>query len=161
MQTKTQLSTYVQDAPGVLSGLCSLLAENGVNIEAMSIQNSKDAVKKIFEAREKTGRRIAPAQNYASIMSDAADYSTIRLIVDQPDKAARILAEADYAFDSETVLVVALEDKPGVMGRIAERLAAAGVNINYIYGSVPANGGTSLFVFHVPEAAAAGKLLNQ
>jgi len=161
LETKTQLSTYVQDAPGVLSALCGLLADHGVNIEAMSIQNSRDAVKNIFDAREKTGRRIAAAQNYASIMSDAADYSTIRLIVDQPDQAAQVLAEADYAFDAETVLVMALEDKPGVMGRVAERLAAAGVNINYIYGSVPANGGTSLFVFHVPDAAAASRLLNQ
>jgi hypothetical protein len=161
LQTKIQLSTYVADAPGVLSGLCALLADNGINIEAMSIQSSRDAVRRIFEAREKTGRRIAPAQNYASIMNDAANYSTIRLVVDQPDRAEALLREADYDFDLSPVLVVDMENKPGIMGLTADKLAAAGLNIDYVYGSVPAQDGTSLFVFHVPDVEAAQKLLEK
>jgi hypothetical protein len=160
LQTKIQFSTYVANAPGVLSGLCTLLAENGVNIEAMSIQSSRDAVRRIFEAREKTGRRIAAAQNYASIMNDAADYSTIRLVVDAPERAETVLKEADYDFDQSSVLVVDMENKPGVMAQTADRLAAAGVNINYVYGSVPARDGTSLFVFHVPDVETAQRLLD-
>ena len=162
MIQKTQLSTYVENAPGVLAGLCGVLADNDINIEAMSIQNARDYVLEMFKARERTGRRIAPAQNYASIMQDAADYSVIRMIVDDEERARELLDAAEYVFDASAVLVIPLENRPGTLGRIAAGLAEAEINIDYVYGSVTKRSEESLFIIHVADVEAALlKLQNQ
>ena len=59
METKTQLSVILTNAPGELAKLCDVLKGENVNILAMSIQNAKDSVKELYNMREKTGRRIA------------------------------------------------------------------------------------------------------
>ncbi|MGH9804153.1 MAG: ACT domain-containing protein [Candidatus Acidiferrales bacterium] len=82
----------------------------------------------------------------------------IRLLVSNPAGARRALAKAGFRSRLENVVVVTLGDRPGTLGRAARKLAKAGVNINYAYGSVPRGGKRAAIVFGVANPARAARL---
>jgi|SRR5579864_5753336 len=57
----------------------------------------------------------------------------IRLVVDRPAAAKRALAERGWTAIEDEVLQVTLADSPGALGRVAQKLGRAGININYVY----------------------------
>lgn len=152
MERRTQLSVILTNAPGELAKMCDVLRDANINILAMSIQNAKDSVKELFNMREKTGRRIALAESYRSILKDSSDYSLIRILVDKPDEAIKVLTGANHLFHTDQVLVFKLPHKPGMLGRVAKRFGEAGVNIDYIYGSAREDHSEAMFIVHVAES---------
>jgi hypothetical protein len=152
MERKTQLSVILMNAPGELSKLCDVLRAANVNILAMSIQNAKDSVKELYNMREKTGRRIALAESYRGILKDSSDYSLIRLYVDKPIAAEKVLLDANHLVDTEPILVFRLVNQPGMLGRVAKRFAEARVNIDYIYGSAMEEEKEAIFLVHIAES---------
>ena len=152
MEKKIQLSVILSNTPGELAKLCDILKGASVNVLAMSIQNAKDSVKELYKIREKTGRRIALAESYRGILKDSSDYSLVRLYVDRPLEAEKILLKANHLLDKESILVFGLENRPGVLGQVAKRFGEAGVNIDYIYGSAMEDAKESIFVVHIPES---------
>src|SRR5713226_10218540 len=72
--------------------------------------------------------------NIVAFMATVADnQGIIRMIVDNRAAARRVFAEHRWETTEEEVLEVALEDKPGSLGRIAHKLREASVNIDYAY----------------------------
>lgn len=57
----------------------------------------------------------------------------IRVVVDKPAAAKKAMAAHGWETTEEDVLEVALTDSPGSLGRIAQKLGKAGVNIRYAY----------------------------
>jgi hypothetical protein len=151
MEKKTQISVILTNAPGELGKLCDVLKGANVNILAMSIQNAKDSVKELYNMREKTGRRIALAESYRGILKDSADYSLIRLYVDKPKEAEKVLLDANHLVDTEPILVFRLVNQPGMLGRVAKRFGEAKVNIDYIYGSAMEEEKEAIFLVHIAE----------
>ncbi len=66
------------------------------------------------------------------------------------DKTLDLLKEHDYIFDSTQVIAIELENKPGILAKITDKLGEENININYIYGSVSSADAKCLFVF-APE----------
>lgn len=157
----TQLSAFVKNNPGELWRLCDVIRKVGINILAMSIQNAKDYVMELFRAREKTGRRIAPAANYASILKDSEEYSVIRLVVDQPEKAKKAMADENYIFDLSPVLLITLDNRPGTLGELAGRFARANINIDYVYGSAKEKDEKAVFIVHIEDIEEGMRLLKE
>jgi hypothetical protein len=91
-------------------------------------------------------------------VSDASDVSIIRLIVSNPKSAQKALREAGLCFVAQDVLIVELEDKPGALEDIAFRLAEAGINVQYIYGTT-ADAGKARLVLRVSEVDRAKQVL--
>jgi hypothetical protein len=58
---------------------------------------------------------------------------SIRVVVDKPAAAKKVAAAHGWETLEEDVLEVALTDSPGSLGRIAQKLGKAGVNIRYAY----------------------------
>ncbi len=58
---------------------------------------------------------------------------SIRVVVDKPAAAKKVMAAHGWETIEEDVLEVALTDSPGSLGRIAQKLGKAGVNIRYAY----------------------------
>ncbi len=152
MENKIQLSVILKNTPGELSKLCDILKEANINILGMSIQNAKDSVKELYKMREKTGRRIALAESYRGILKDSSDYSLIRLLVDQPIEAEKVLLKTNHLLDKEPILVFRLVNQPGILGKVAKRFGETNINIDYIYGSAMENAKESIFIVHVAEA---------
>ena len=67
----------------------------------------------------------------------------IRLIVSDPAKAKKALADAKIRSGEEPALLLTLEDRPGAVAQVAQRLAAARINIKCAYATTPAGAGGS------------------
>jgi len=68
------------------------------------------------------------------------DRGAIRMVVDKPAAAKKALASRGWETTEEEVLEVTLPHNPGSLGRVAQKLGDAGVNIKYAY---PGAGGSA------------------
>ena len=66
-----------------------------------------------------------------------SDHGVVRMICDRPLKALDLLEEAGMIALQHEVLELSRENRPGVLLEVAEALCAAGVNIQYAYGTTP------------------------
>jgi hypothetical protein len=155
---RTEISLFLKNVPGELGKLASLFSDNGINIDALTIQDATDYVKDLFQARGKTLKRIAPAASYNSIRKDSAEFALIRLLADDTDKAIDLLAKNDYIFDINPVIAVELENRPGTLAEISNKFGEEGININYVYGSVSSPEAKCLFVFCPEDIDLASKI---
>lgn len=144
---RTEISLFLKNVPGELGRLASLFSDNGINIDALTIQDASGYVKDLFQARGKTLKRIASAASYNSIRKDSAEFALIRLLADDTDKAIDMLSKNEYVYDINPVIAIELENKPGTLAEISNKFGEEGININYVYGSVSSPDSKCLFVF--------------
>ena len=86
---RTEIQLFLENVPGELGRLADMLAREGINIDALTIQDASAYVKELFRARGKSLKRIAPAASYGSMQKDSADFALIRLLVNDTDRARR------------------------------------------------------------------------
>ena len=65
--------------------------------------------------------------------TEAAEYGIVRLIVDDPERARRLLHDAGFTTHFSHVICVRVPDLPGGLAQVLDQLAAAGVSIDYLY----------------------------
>ena len=65
--------------------------------------------------------------------SDTVDHTVVRMVVSDPTKALMLLGEAGVLALETEVLMIETASEPGVLTKIAERLAEAEINIEYAY----------------------------
>ena len=70
---------------------------------------------------------------HALATSDTVDHSVVRMVVSDPTKALMLLGEAGVLALETEVLMIETASEPGVLAKIAERLAEAEINIEYAY----------------------------
>jgi hypothetical protein len=155
---RTEIQLFLENVPGELGKLASLLADEGINIDAMTIQDASAYVKELFKARGKSLKRIAPAASYGSMQKDSADFALIRLLVTGTDKAMDLLSKAGYIFDIMPVIALEIENKPGTLAQMAKKFGEEGINISYVYGSATSGDKRSLFVFSPEDIDAAARI---
>lgn len=61
------------------------------------------------------------------------DRGSIRVVVDKAASAKKVMAAHGWDTTEEDVLEVTLANSPGSLGKIAQKLGKAGVNIRYAY----------------------------
>lgn len=144
---RPQISLFLRNVPGELGKLASLFSANGINIDALTIQDASEYVKDLFQARGKALKRIASAASYNSIRKDSAEFALIRLLADDTDKAVDLLAKNEYVYDINPVIAIELENRPGTLAEISNKFGEEGININYVYGSVSSRDSKCLFIF--------------
>ncbi|MBU0533574.1 MAG: ACT domain-containing protein [Candidatus Omnitrophica bacterium] len=91
---------------------------------------------------------------------DTADTGAVRLVVDNVAKASAALRKLGLLIHIRDVLIVSCSNKPGVLATVAGKLAKAGINIDYAYGSAQKKGKEAMCVFSVPDPKKAGKILS-
>ena len=57
----------------------------------------------------------------------------VRLVVDAPAAARKVLKAHGWSVTEDEVVEVTTADKPGALGAVADRLGARGINIQYAY----------------------------
>jgi hypothetical protein len=70
---------------------------------------------------------------HALATSDTVDHTVVRMVVSEPTKALMLLGEAGVLALETEVLTIETTSQPGVLGKIAECVAEAKVNIEYAY----------------------------
>ena len=96
---RTEIALFLKNVPGELGRLATLLSDEGINIDALTIQDASEYVQRVFKARGKSLKRIAPAASYGSMQKDSADFALIRLLVEDTDHAINLLSKQEYVFD--------------------------------------------------------------
>ena len=126
-----EFTIRLEDRPGTLGKLCHTLAEQNVNILAY--------------------QQFAHEKGHGSV----------RLVVDNPEKARTTLNQQRADFSEAEVARVTLTNRPGELARVASRLGDEGININYGYSGADPGTSASFVIFGVAEAGKALKVLEQ
>ncbi|HET9417877.1 MAG TPA: ACT domain-containing protein [Chthoniobacterales bacterium] len=95
---------------------------------AVFLANRPGALTRVCAALAQAGINV-----HALTTSDTVDHSVVRMVVSDPTKALMLLGEAGALALEADVLMIEGENQPGVLERIAARLAEARVNIEYLY----------------------------
>jgi len=92
---------------------------------------------------------------------DSGDRSVLRMVVDHLDATLQVLTSLGTEFENEEVLAVEMDNRPGSLARILERLAAEHINIEYAYASGSTATGRSLAIFRTSNQKRAMQVLNE
>ncbi len=82
------------------------------------------------------------------------------LITDSNAKAKKTLAKLSVTVIEEDVCAVEMPNKAGALHKVAKRIADAGININYLYGTTGA-GRSSICIFSSSDDKKALKAINR
>jgi len=129
MHITKQLAIFLENRPGMLARVCEALAEERINIYAIST-------------------------------SDTIDHTVIRVVVSDHRKALHVFEERGTLVVEDDVLMIEGDNKPGSLAGIANKLAAAKVNIEYAYCATPPDAKKGLLILRVKDAKKALKALN-
>lgn len=125
-----QVSVFIENRPGRLVEMLQCLEQREMNIEALSI-------------------------------ADAPDFGIVRMIASDPGLAVQVLQEAGFTARTTLVLRVDVPNKPGgLVNAVAEPLAHAGMNVEYIYGYVGGTAARATVVVKVRDLELAEKALS-
>ena len=87
----------------------------------------------------------------ALTIATLADHAVVRLVVSNARSALHLLGQRGVLAVTSPVLAVEVPDRTGALAAVARRLARAGVNIDYAYGSSPVDGGVCVAYLHVSD----------
>jgi hypothetical protein len=97
----------------------------------------------------------------AMTTSDSIDHAVDRLVVSNPKKAVRIFEERGVLVIESEVLQIEGPNHPGALAEIAQRLADAKINIDYLYFATPPASREGLIILRCPEIRRAMRILNR
>ena len=92
------------------------------------LDNRPGALARTCQALAKAGINILSLS-----ISDAADHAVVRMVVSDAKQAGQLLKPLHGTVHERQVVFMDIPNKPGVLGKIAEQLAEAGINIEYAY----------------------------
>ncbi len=123
-----QISIFLENKPGALAEVTTILGEAGVNIRALSLADTKD-------------------------------FGILRLIVNDTEKAKEVLGKRGFTVRKTEVVAIEVPDRPGGLAEILRILAAAHINVEYLYAFVQQSGENALIIFRFDETDRAIKVL--
>ena len=94
-------------------------------------------------------------------VAETTEQAVLRVVVDKPDKAVKMLKECPLTFTQMDVLLVELPNRVGAMAKLAEKLSTKRVNINFVYGSTGKGRGKTLLVLKASNLKTAQKALSR
>jgi hypothetical protein len=83
------------------------------------------------EVADALGEKDVGIRAFMAAVMDGRGF--VRVVVDKPAAARRIFAKHGWKTTEDEVVEVTVPDRPGALGEVADRLGAAGVNIQYAY----------------------------
>ena len=66
-------------------------------------------------------------------LAETSEFGIVRIIVDDVYAATTVLKDEGYVHNVTDVLGVAIPDEPGGLNHVVQILAAAGINVEYMY----------------------------
>jgi hypothetical protein len=85
----------------------------------------------------------------AIMIADTADFGILRIIVDNVEKAIKILSAAKFTTRTTDVLAVTIPDKVGSLSAVLTLFEGTGINIEYLYAALDKVGETAVIIFKV------------
>ena len=113
---------------------------------AVALQNKPGTLARLCSTLRDAGVNIS-AMDAAGI----AGKGKVRLLVDSPDKAKDALKAAKIRFSEEEAVAIELENRPGALCEVAEKLAQAKINIRYAYATTSEGSAKATVILAVPN----------
>lgn len=120
------------------------------------IENKKGRLHEIAEVLAQNNIDIS-----ALSLADTDEYGVLRMIVTDPHKAKKTLADHGVIGKVTTVLAVGIEDRPGGFYEALTMLTDNGVEIKYMYACVSHEKGKALMVLSVENPEEVEKMIAQ
>ncbi len=79
----------------------------------------------------------------------------VRVVVDKPAAARRIFAAHGWRTTEDEVVEVTVQDRPGALAEVADRLGEVGINVEYAYLGTAAGARKVNLYLAVPDVRAA------
>ena len=95
----------------------------------------------------------------AMTLMDSQEHGVLRLVVENPDAARRVLAKLNLPTTETEVLLIEMANHPGAFADVATLLGKNHININYAYVTAGAPGGRTTGIFKVNDMAKAQHVL--
>jgi hypothetical protein len=93
-------------------------------------------------------------------LADTQQFGILRLVVQDPEKAKKVLEAAGCVVKVNEVLAVEVQDRPGGLGEVLEAFDQSGLSIEYMYAlAAGQRGKTAILVFRLEDPDAAAKKL--
>ncbi len=92
-------------------------------------------------------------------LADTSDFGILRLIVNEVDKALKILRDSGHTVSLTEVVAVEVPDTPGGLAGVLGALDQAGVNVEYMYAFVEKATDKAVVIFRFEDLDAALKVL--
>lgn len=124
-----QISVFVENRQGALTDVCNVLADNNINMHALSL-------------------------------ADTQDFGILRIIVENPEKAAEILRIAGFTCKLTPVVAVKMKDAPGGMASVIKFISDEGISIEYAYAFLSHKQGVAYMVFRIAGSEARHRLMD-
>lgn len=84
-------------------------------------------------------------------IADTSDFGILRIIVNDPVKAYKILKEAGFTVSETQVIAVQIPDSPGGLATVLEQMAEENLNIEYLYAFLGTAENDALVIFKVED----------
>jgi len=123
-----QISVFLENKKGRLADVTRTLADNNLNICALSI-------------------------------ADTTDFGILRLIVNKPEEAEKVLSEHEFTVSCTDVIAIGVEDKPGGLAKALDILHENAISIEYMYAFVGKAGNEAFVILRVENPDEAIKTL--
>ena len=88
-------------------------------------------------------------------VAETVDFGILRLIVNDVEKANKVLKDSGFRVSKTPVVAVEVPDKPGGLHSIMEVVSKEGINVEYLYAFVEKSGENAVIIFRFdnPEKA--------
>ncbi|MDI9447722.1 MAG: ACT domain-containing protein [Pelotomaculaceae bacterium] len=120
------------------------------------LENKSGRLAKVTKVLGESGINIR-----ALSIADTTDFGILRLIVNNPEKAYRVLKNAGFTLSTTDVIAVEVADVPGGLSEPLLILDRAGINIEYLYAFVQKASSAALVVFRVEQLDEAVRALQE
>ena len=123
---------------------------------SVSLDNVPGAFSRISELLGREGVNIR-----AISVADTSDISTVRFVVDDPEKALNILKGNGYTPRQTDVIAVETPDHPGGVNAVLKTHMNSGINVHYLYQHLGRVNNNAIVILGVDRTEDAQKVLEQ
>ncbi len=118
------------------------------------VENKKGRLARITDVLGKGGIDLI-----ALSIADTTNFGIMRCIVNDPEKALKLLKENDITASTTEVIVAEVVDKPGGLAYVLGLLDKADISVEYLYSFVRTPNENALILFRVEDIDAAIRTL--
>lgn len=122
---------------------------------ALFLENRPGMLARVLDALTSANINV-----YAISTSDTVDHAVVRMVVSDPDKALYVFEEHGSLVVQDEVLMISGDNKPGTLAKLAHKLAAGKINIEYAYCATPPDAKKGVVILRVSDPKKALKVLN-
>ena len=97
----------------------------------------------------------------AATIADTADFGILRMVVDNPLSALKLLREKGFTAKETDIFAIEVSDYPGGLAKVMELFNETGVNIEYLYSSLEGSNKKAVVIFKLNNQEHGTKIIKE